>query len=394
MPHFLPGGEALLFTVIGHENNSIWALSLNSGERKNLLDGSRPLYVPTGHMVYERGGSLYAVPFDIDKLQVVGSTTPLAQKLRVPSPGFAQFAVSDNGTLVYVPGSGGVTGELVWMDRQGRTEALDIRRNFVRVRISPDGQRVALEIQEGSTLSANIWIYDLARGTLTPLTFEDRNGNPVWSPDGTHVAFETADQVISRKPWDGSGEVELLVSFPENVIRQWPHSFSPDGKRLTFVQEDPRKERDIWVLSLEGEVSPLLATSAEEDSPMFSPDGRWVAYISDQSGRGEVYLMPYPGPGGATQISVQGGQEPRWNPNGRELLFMGREGKLMSVAITTQPELRVDTPRALFDLEGALLGDIAPDGERFLMIREEESGTQINLVQNWFEELKARVPVP
>jgi len=107
-------------------------------------------------MVYERGGSLYAVPFDIDKLQVVGSTTPLAQKLRVPSPGFAQFAVSDNGTLVYVPGSGGVTGELMWMDRQGRTEALDIRRNFVRVRISPDGQRVALEIQEGSTLSATI----------------------------------------------------------------------------------------------------------------------------------------------------------------------------------------------------------------------------------------------
>ena len=394
MPLFLPGAEALLFTVIGDENNSIWALSLHSGERKNLLEGSRPWYVPTGHMVYERGGSLYAVPFDIDKLQVVGSPTPLAQKLRVDLPGFAQLAVSDNGTLVYVPGSGGVRAELVWMDRQGRTEPLDIRGNFRSSRISPDGQRVALSIQEGSTYAANIWIYDLARGTLTPLTFEGRNGSPVWSPDGARLAFLTGGQGISWKPWDGSGEVERLVSLTENVIRHWPRSFSPDGKLLTFVQQDPLTERDIWVLSLEGEVSPLLATSSSEDWPMFSPDGQWLAYISDQSGRNEVYLMPYPGPGGPTQISVQGGRSPRWNPNGGELLFSGSEGKLMSVAITTQPELRVNTPRALFDLEGALLGDIAPDGERLLMIKEEESGTQINIVLNWFEELKERVPVP
>ncbi|MDA2935376.1 hypothetical protein MYX82_13720, partial [Acidobacteria bacterium AH-259-D05] len=158
MPHFLPGGEALLFTVVSNENNSIWVLSLESGERKNLLEGSRPWYVPTGHIVYERSGSLFAVPFDNDRLQVIGSPTPLAQKLRVHRPGFAQFAVSDNGTLVYAPGSGGVRGELVWMDRQGRTEALDIRRNFVDLRISPDGQRVALGIQEGSGWASSMQI--------------------------------------------------------------------------------------------------------------------------------------------------------------------------------------------------------------------------------------------
>ncbi len=280
------------------------------------------------------------------------------------------------------------------MDRQGRTEPLDIRGNFLSSRISPDGQRVALEVQEGSTYAANIWIYDLARGTLTPLTFEGRNGSPVWSPDGARVAFLTGGQGISWKPWDGSGEVEQLVTPGKNAEWQLPSSFSPDGKLLAFVQQNPRTERDIWIWLSEGEVSPLLATSSDERMPMFSPDGRWLAYLSDQSGRYEVYIMPYPGPGGATQISVQGGQTPSWNPNGGELLFSGSEGKLMSVAITTQPELRVDTPRALFDLEGALLGDIAPDGERFLMIREEESGTQINIVLNWFEELKERVPVP
>jgi serine/threonine-protein kinase len=401
MPHFLPGGEALLFTVIGNESNSIWAVSLESGERKNLLEGSRPWYVPTGHMVYERGGSLHAVPFDIDTLQVVGSPTPLAQKLRVPSPGFAEFAISDNGTLVYVPGSGGVKGELMWMDRQGKSETLGIHRNIVgdvareeRVRISPDGQRVALAIQESSTWHSNIWIYDVARGTMTPLTFDGRNGNPVWSPDGARVAFEKGGEGISWMPWDGSGEVEQLVTPGKNAEWQLPSSFSPDGKLLAFVQQNPRTEGDILMLSLEGEHEPrtLVQGPFHEEQPMFSPDGQWLAYVSDQSGRSEVYLMPYPGPGGATQISVQGGQNPRWSPNDGELLFIGGEGALMSVSITTQPELRVGTPRALFDLEGTLLADIAPDGERLLMIREEESGTQINVILNWFEELKERVP--
>jgi eukaryotic-like serine/threonine-protein kinase len=240
------------------------------------------------------------------------------------------------------------------------------------------------------------------RQTLSRFTFDgSSNTYPTWAPDGKRIAFESNKEGFGNIFWqlaDGSGGVERLYKSDST---QYPSSFSNDGQLLAFIEANPNTALDIWVLKLgERKAQPFLRTRFNESAPRFSTDGRWLAYSSDESGRREIYVQPYPGPGGKWQISTEGGAEPVWNRNGRELFY--RSGsKMMAVDITAHPSLEVGQPRMLF--EGAYVPtltafpnyDVSPDGQRFLMVKASEqatASTQINVVQNWFEELKRRVP--
>jgi Tol biopolymer transport system component len=248
------------------------------------------------------------------------------------------------------------------------------------------------------------WLYDLSRDTLTRITFGGSlNYNSVWTPDGKRIAFMSNREGPQNIFWqlaDGSGGLERLTT---SEYVDPPRSFSPDGQLLAYVEINPTTGYDIWVLRMsDRKAQPFLRTPFNESAPSFSPDGHWLAYISDESGRFEVYVQPYPGPGSKYQISTEGGTEPVWNPNGKELFYRSGD-KMMAVDINSQPSYSVGRPKMLF--QGPYVPtpitfpfyDVSPDGQRFLMFRPSEqtsssSLTQIVVVQNWFEELKRRVP--
>jgi len=373
-----------------------------------LRGGRDARYVETGHLVYARSGTLLAVPFDLARLEVTGGPVPLVEGVRDAgaTTGATHFSVSVDGSLVYVPGGPDQEAQrrLVWVNRTGAEQPVAApARVYDTPRLSPDGRRVVVEVG----LPTQLWVYDLARDTLTRLTFEGGNNHaPVWTPDGKRIAFYSDREGLpTRIFWqlaDGGGGLERLTSGGEGgnpVVQSW----SADGQLLVFHQVHLQTQRDIMVFRLsDRKVEPFLRTPFTEGGARFSPDGRWLAYASNESGRPEVYVQPYPGPGGKWQISTDGGAEPVWNRNGRELFY--RSGnKMMAVETTTQPTFSAGKPRMLF--EGQYLTndfpnlsaayDVSGDGQRFLMVKETEaarSTAQINVVLNWFEELKQRVP--
>jgi serine/threonine protein kinase/Tol biopolymer transport system component len=415
-PEFLPGGKAVLFAAgtnpINFANAQVAVQSLGTGERRDLIrGGTHPRYAPSGHLVYVQGGNLMAVPFDPQRLAVTGAAVPVVEGvLQSPTNGDAQYSFSATGSLVYV--SGGVQSaqsSLVWVSRNGAEQRLAAPAHvYLNPRLSPDGRRVAVGITEQDS---QVWLYDVSRETLNRFTFEgNTNGYPAWTPDGKRIAFLSSKEGPLNIFWqlaDGSGGVERLTTSDDT---QTPNSWSPDGQLLAFNDINPTTGLDIWVLRIgdpspgSGQVrkaQPFLRAPFLHSAPRFSPDGRWLAYVSDESGRFEVYVQPYPGPGGKWQISTEGGTEPAWNPNGRELFYRSGD-KMMGVDIATQSSFAAGKPRMLF--EGPYLPtpvtfpnyDVAPDGQRFLMLKASESAeaapTQINVVLNWFEELKQKVP--
>ena len=408
MPEILPGGQALLFTIWTSTASQIALLFLETGEQKVLFAGRQAHYAPTGHLVYalSETGTLMAAPFDLATLEVTGDAVPILEEVRQGSSAAVDYGFSGNGTLIYVPGreSEG-SSSLVWVDREGAVEPLGAPPHFYRApRLSPDGGRIAVEISEAST---DIWVYGIPRNTLTRLTFEGTNRLSKWTPDGKRITFRSnragADNLF-WKPADGSGPAERLTT---SEFRQNPGSWSPDGQVLAFHQQpgaygSSSTGRDIWVLPMEGErkPSPFLQTPFNEAAPRFSPDGRWLAYVSDESGRREVYVQPFPGPGGKWQISTDGGVEPVWARNG-ELFYRNENGdKMMVVDFTTEPTFRAGNPRLLFEgfyqrREGGgnrAYYDVTSDGQRFLMVQAVAGAGQIHVVLNWFEELKRLVP--
>ncbi len=407
-PEFLPGDKAVLFaaaTTGGNWTNAQVAVqSLGAGERQNLIQGGMyPRYAPSGHLIYAQGGSLMAVPFDSNRRMVTGAAVPVAEGiLQSQSTGAAQYSLSATGSLVYVPGGVQATQlRLVWVSRNGAERPLAAPVHLYRnPRLSPDGRRVAVGIEEQEE---QVWLYDLSQETLTRLTFEgNENIYPVWTPDGKRIAFKSNKEGPGNLFWqlaDGSGGLERLTT---SAYPNFPSSWSPDGQLLAFIKVNPTTGSDLWVLRMsDRKAQPFLRTPFNEAVPRFSPDGRWLAYISDESGRYEIYVQPYPGPGGKWQISTEGGTEPVWNPNGRELFYRSGD-KMMAVDIATQPSFTFGKPRMLFEGQyqlsrvPAVNYDVSPDGQRFLMIKASEQAqaavTQINVVLNWFEELKRRVP--
>ncbi len=408
-PDFLPGGTAVLFAA--SSTNSTWnnaqiiVQPLGSGDRRELVQGGTQPRYATGHLLYARIGTLMAAPFDSRQLMITGaSVRAIEGVMQSPITGAAQYGVSSTstGTLIYL--AGGLVGSdtrLAWVGRDGKEQLLPpAPRPYQFPRLSPDGSRIAVSIADEVS---HVWLYDISRDTLTRLTFEGSdNTTSAWSPDGQRIAFRSkrdgAPSIFAQAS-DGSGAVERLTTADYPIA---PNSFSPDGKWLAFMEQTPETGRDIWVLSLKDrKAEPFLNTSYEEAAPKFSPNGNWLAYSSDESGRREIYVQPYPGPGGKLQISNDGGQEPVWNPKGGELFY--RSGsKVMSVAIDTESGFSAGNPRMLFEGPYVLTSgsfpfyDVSPDGERFLMLKPVESQaaapTQIHVVLNWFEELKQKIP--
>jgi hypothetical protein len=404
-PQILPGGKAVLFTIwagVGGINRArIAVLSLKTGERRVLIEGaSYARYVPSGQILYARAGGLLAVPFDLQRLEVTGAPVSILEGVEMDTNlGAAYFSTSEDGSLAYVPGGlRGINAALVWVDRKGTVQPLPTpSRGYDTPRISPDGLRLAVGIND---TNPGLWIYDLSRGSLTRLIEAGViSPYPSWTPDGKRLTFKApiGDPFnIYWMPADGSGAPERLTTG-ESIL--WPGTWSPDARVLTFSSLDPTSA-GIWILKLEGDRKPEpFERTKNAAGGIFSPDGRWIAYVSTESGRPEIHVRPYPGPGGKWQISTDGGGQPVWNRNGRELFYRNGD-KMMAVDITTQPTFSAGKPTLLF--EGRYLSggsplanfDVSADGQRFLMIKasEEAPPTQINVVLNWFEELKRRVP--
>jgi eukaryotic-like serine/threonine-protein kinase len=334
----------------------------------------------------------------------MGAAVPVVEGvLQSTFSGATQYSVSAAGSLAYVSGGlqSAAQSRLVWVSRIGAEQPLAApARAYLVPRLSPDGMRIAAGIFEQD---CQTWIYDLSRETLTRLTFAgSANINPVWTPDGKRIAFQSNKEGtfnIFLQLADGSGGLERLTT---SRYLHGAHSWSPDGQLLAFIEVNPATAIDIWVLRLgDRKPQPFLRTRFNEAAPRFSPDGNWLAYMSDESGRYEIYVQPYPGPGGKWQISTEGGSEPVWNRNGGELFYRSGD-RMMAVEIATQPSFAAGTPRMLF--EGRYQSapfpianyDVSPDGQSFLMLKTieqvEGAPTQINVVLNWFEELKQKVP--
>jgi Tol biopolymer transport system component/predicted Ser/Thr protein kinase len=396
-PEFLPGGNAVLFAEGFITNSSVAVQFIATRERQGLVPGGTfPRYAPSGHLVYSQGGNLMAVPFDPRRMKITGAAVPVVEGVESRVSGATQYSISATGLLAYIPG--GVQGaqrRLVWVSRNGAEQPLAAPvRAYESPRLSPDGRRLAVSAE------GQIWLYDFSREILTRFTFEGTSNNrPVWTPDGKRIAFYSNKEGLLNIFWqkaDGSGGLERLTSS-ENT--QVPHSWSPDGQLLAIQNIDPSDVGlDIWIMRLsDRKAQPFLRTPFRKLTPRFSPDGHWLAYQSDQSGRDEIYVLPYPGPGGQRQVSTEGGTEPVWNPSGRELFYRNGD-KMMAVAINTQPSFSVGKPQVLFERPYASVlvqvpnYDVSPDGQRFLMIKESEQvrhpATQINVVLNWTEELK------
>jgi serine/threonine protein kinase len=398
-PHILPGANAVLFTVEApRENFHIAVESLTTHERRNLIQrGTYGRYASSGHLIYAWEGSLLASAFDLGRLKVTGPEIPLLENLRLSADGSAQFALSGNGSLVYAAGGPPPARTLVWVDRHGNARPLPAAaRGYNQPRLSPDGQRLALEIEDAA--GSDIWIYDLMRDVPVRLTYDRKSVFPRWSPDGKHLVFSSTRSGVLNlfvQTADGSGQAEQL--FPSEV-EQWVGSWSRDGRMLTFVGVSPTDSGDIWVLPLQGErkPQPFLRAPFTQYGALISPDGRWLAYVSDESGRFEVYVTSFPSGQGKWQISTEGGTQVIWAPTGRELFWRNGD-KVMTAGVEANATFAATKPLLLFSAaylrhwQGLPDWDITPDGQRFIMIKvseAESAPTQVNVVLNWFEELK------
>jgi len=416
-PQALSGGKALLYTagIRGNfEDASLVVHTLEGDTRKVLHRGGyHGRYLPSGHLVFIDEGTLFAAPFDLDRLELAGEPVPaLAGVSANPGTGGAQFAFSRDGTLVYQRGEG-LSTPIQWMDREGKTQPLRAAPGaYNDIRFSPDGRRLALEILEGK--NRDVWVYEWGRDTLSRLTFdpgEDRN--PVWTPDGQRIAFTSARAVQATQNlyWqraDGTGEAERLT---ESKNTQYPTSWHPSGKFLAFDEINPQSF-DILILPLTGdeasgwkpgEPTVFLNGPFGEFAAAFSPDGRWLAYSSQESGRFEVYVRPFPGPGGKWQVSTAGGRLPTWSRSRRELFYHGEDERITVAVYTVEGDsFRAEKPRVwspgLVPLRGAARTyDLHSDGERVAVLKAsgdeaEAKRDHVILIQNFFDELRRIAP--
>lgn len=412
-PQVLPGGKAVIFTshtqaTADFENATIEVLTLATGERKVLQKGgSYGRYVPSGHLVYVSKAALFAVPFDLSRLEVTGSPAPVVQDVFWnPTEGAAQFTFSSTGVLTYLRGGPEVAKyPIVTVDRKGGTsKLLEEAGAYANPRLSPDGKRLALTVLKDGNF--DVWVYDLERGVPTRLTFDDApESEQVWSPDGRYLVFSSgrsgADNLY-RKRADGSGDEERLTKSDDPM---WANSWSRDGRSIVFAAIGPNGNFDVSMLTLEDKkVTPLLTSNFREADPTISPDGRWLAYTSSESGRLEVYVRPYPSGAGRWQVSDSGGGFPRWAGNGREIFYRVDDGVMAASIEAVGDSVRTGKATRLFTgafrggVTGIAIGgntfadyDVSADGQRFVMFPSTDAESTnrgiVTLVTPWFDEL-------
>ena len=401
-PQILPAGKGVVFTSLsgfGWDESRVEVLRLDTKEQRVLVRGGHTgRFVPSGHLIYYRAGSLLAVPFDLARLQVIGAAPVTVAGGVRQSAGTVggEYSISSGGTLVYVPANPRqFESQLVWVDRQGKVEPIPAPlRAYSSPALSRDGKQVAVTIRSDIE---QLWTYDLSRGTLTQLTSEQSSSrDPIWTRDSKRIAYRSnkvGEWNLFWRPSDGSDAEERLTATDNNQI---PASFSPNDQLLAFDEDNRSKGSQIGVVELsDHRARPFLQVPAYAGRPQFSPNGRWMAYESDESGGSEVYVQAFPGPGGKWQVSVRGGGDPRWNLNGRELFYVN-DDKMMVVDVVTSSSFSAGTPKMLLEDQDFINAawDVSPNGQRFLIVKpmEQQAATQIDVVLNWFEELKRRVP--
>jgi Tol biopolymer transport system component len=388
-------------------------ISLKTGERKTVERGGiSPRYLATstgkGHLLYQHQSTLFAVHFDPRRLIPTGGPLPILEDVSSTTTAGGDFAFAQNGAFVYLAGKG-EQGPISWVDRSGKKEPLVAPPGLYETpRFSPDGKRLAFSLW--GSQGDDVWVKDLERDTPSRLSFlPGPNRWPVWTPDGKNIVFRSSNPTAPGLYWvrsDGSGEAQRLT---DGKLNETPYSFSPDGKRLAFSQAGNRSA-DIFTAPVEGDSAHLklgkpelfLGTPFVEFFPAFSPDGRWLAYRSNESGTPEVYVRPFPGPGGRWQISTGGGLFPVWSRGGRELLFETLDQRVMAVSYTAKgdsfaagkPQMWTET--RLLGTGGSANYDLSPDGERLAAMVADSNGekppTHLTFLLNFFDELRRRVP--
>ena len=423
-PQVLPGGKGILYTanLIGatsFDDANIVVRPLPTGSPRIVQRGGYyGRYLPSGHLVYLHEGTLFAAPFDLDRLELAGQPVPAVERVNsnTANTGGAQFAFSNSGTLVYLPGQGGSGGNdppVVWLTRDGKTTPLrSMAANWSNPHFSPDGRKLAMDIFDGK--NQDVWVYEWARDTLTRFTFDPApDGKPVWTPDGRRIVFTSSrDKSQLNLYWqraDNTGDTQRLT---ESKYIQLPASWHPSGRYFAFTEINPQTGPDLMILPMEGDETSgwkpgkpvvFLSTPAVELEPMFSPDGKWIAYFSNESGRFEVFVRPFPGPGGKWQISTTGGTYPAWS-RARELFYRDLQGRIMVASYAVEGDsFKADKPRLWSDRVTALRPrqrpfDLHPDGERFAVGVESENQTQaphdkVVFIFNFFDELRRIAPV-
>ena len=424
-PQMLPDGKTVLYssaaTLTQWDDANVVVQPVAGGARKVLVRGGYyGRYLPSGHLVYVHQGTMFAAPFDVNRLEVSGPPVPVVENVAA-SPGVtggAQFAAGGNGTLVYVPGrTVSQDAPMSWLDRSGKTMTLRaMPMNWSNPVFSPDGTRLAIDIFDGK--QADVWVYDWGRDTLSRLTFDQADDvRPAWTPDGRRIVFSSrrGDRAHFNLYWqhaDGTGEVTRLT---ESTNDQYAGSWHPAGKVLAFDEVDPTTQRNLMLLPMEGDEATgwkpgkptsFLTTPLNEGAPVFSPDGRWLAYLSNESGRNDLFVRPYPGPGGKWQISTAAADDPMWSPTGRELFFVATPGlRLMVARYSVEGDsFRADKPMLLSDTPFLVRPrppshDVAvhPDGQRFVVapVPEAEIAARFDkvvFVFNFLDELRRIAP--
>jgi serine/threonine-protein kinase len=404
-PEALPDGKSVLFTVRrGNDfaKAQIVVQSLQTGVRKILVEGAtRARYSPTGHLVYARDHTLYAVPFDLNRLALTGPAVPVVQDAMLDTDGVAHFAMSENGHLVYIPGSGQMgLRKLIRVDRQGRSQELPAPpRFYMYPRLSRDGQKVAVTIEDND--NRDIWVYDISRGTLTRTTFKGDNQIEVWHPDGNRIFYssDSANQVaqVFQIVADGSGNT---VPISQSSFAGRPSGVSRDGK-LLLITRGSTSAPVIFAVALDnpGRAPYALPMGPSAGLAVISPDSRFIAYNSDQTGNWEVFAQSLSGSEDKIQISIQGGREPNWSPKGDEL-FYWRDGKIMAVKVDGASRLKASPPHVVFEApKGSLVThtalpylayDVAPDAQSFIMVEEMDTPrvSELAVVLNWVETVR------
>ena len=406
-PAFLPGGKAVLITTstsdtVTADERIIQVLTLETGERKTVIQGgSYGRYLSSGHLVFLRSGVLMAVPFDLERLEITGTPVPVLENVRESTTGVGVFSCSLGGNCAYV--GGGLEGShrsVLLVNRTGASDSLSVpQQAYGSPHFSPAGDKISFWVER---IKCDVAVYEIARGTLSLLTLEGDSHFPIWTPDGKRITYialrgTAPGYEIFWRPADISGPEEQITHLAQKLGPITSLSWSPDGRVLAFADRG-----DIWLVSLDGDRQPraFVQSKANESVPAFSPDGHWIAYVSDQSGRPQIYVEPFPGPGAKYTISTDGGTDPVWARTGRELFFRSGD-QLMAVEVDSKSGFIATKPKPLFAHPylrrfGRLDYDVSPDGQHFVMLKDDEtasSSTEINVVLNWLEELKQRVPV-